>query len=401
MYTFPKAKIATLKSGTKLFGQLAIPDTKLIKGPGSSKKVGELLSKEGIKNPLIITDEGLFNLGLLDDMIKSLKHNNLEYSIYKGIKPDPTFAIVKEAMDVCKENDCDAIIGFGGGSTLDTAKTTAASAANKFVDPVKLKGKFKVRKKPLPFVAIPTTAGTGSEVTLVAVISDPKTHQKTTIIDPKLIATYTILDPELTTGLPGPITASTGEDALTHAIEAYISTYNTKKTDELAKKAIKIISENLEKAYNNPTDINARENMLEASMYAGMAFTRTYVGYVHAFSHNIGGKYAIPHGLANAVLLPHVMEDAKEKSKDRFAKLSDLLELTDKNASIEEKADAFIQYLYDLNKKLDIPEKLEDFKSEGIDEIIDAAFAEAHGTYPVPKYYTKEEARTLLEKVSS
>lgn len=399
MYTLQKVKLAAMKPAFGLVGKKMMPETNLIKGAGSTAKVGELLVNKGIKKPLIVTDEVLFSLGLLDKMIGSLEEAGIEYAMYKGVKPDPTFTIVKEAMDVCKANDCDAVIAFGGGSTLDTSKTVAASAANGFVDPAKLEGMMKVRKKPLPFIAIPTTAGTGSEVTIVAVVSDPVSHRKTTIVDPKLIATDTILDPAITTGLPGHITTTTGLDALTHAVEAYVSGFANSMTDKMALKAIKLITENLEKTYQEPQNIEARENLLVGSMFAGQAFTRTYVGYVHAFSHNIGGKYGVAHGLGNAVLLPYVMEDAKVEAAARFAQLSDFLELTPKTATIEQKADTFVTYLFDLNKKLDIPERLEAFPASGIDAIIDGAFAEAHGTYPVPKYYTREEAKQLLLKV--
>lgn len=399
MYTVQKIKLAVMKPAFGLVGKKLMPETNLIKGAGSTAKVGGLLKNKGLSKVLIVTDEVLLGLGLLEPMIKSIEAEGIEYAIYSGVKPDPTFTIVNEALEVCKTNDCQAVIAFGGGSTLDTTKTVAASAANGFIDPVKLEGMMKVRKKPLPFIAIPTTAGTGSEVTIVAVVSDPETHRKTTIVDPKLIATDTILDPAITTGLPGHITSTTGLDALTHAIEAYVSGFANKATDKMALKAIKLITENLETAYTNPTDIGARENLLVGSMFAGQAFTRTYVGYVHAFSHNIGGKYGVAHGLGNAVLLPYVMDDAKEAAAIRFAELSDFLELTAKSVSISEKAQAFVNYLFELNAKLNIPERLEAFPASGIEAIIDGAFAEAHGTYPVPKYYTREEARTLLNKV--
>ncbi len=399
MYTLQKMKLAAMKPAFGLFGKKMMPETNLIKGEGTTAKVGQLLKSKGIEKPLIVTDEVLLSLGLLDKMLGSLDAEGIEYAMYTGVKPDPTFTIVKEAMAVCKKHNCDAVVAFGGGSTLDTSKTVAASAGNNFIDPIKLEGMMKVRKKPLPFIAIPTTAGTGSEVTIVAVVSDPVSHRKTTIVDPKLIATDTILDPAITIGLPGHITSTTGLDALTHAIEAYVSGFANDMTDKMALKGIKLISENIEKTYNTPTDIEARENLLVGSMYAGQAFTRTYVGYVHAFSHNIGGKYGVPHGLGNAVLLPHVMEDAKGVAKERFAQLSDFLELTEKTNSHEVKADAFVNYLFDLNKKLNIPERLESFPQDGIETIIDGAFAEAHGTYPVPRYYTREEASVLLNKV--
>ncbi len=399
MYTTQKIKLAAMKPVFGLVGKKMMPQTNLHKGSGSIKKVGSIVSKKNIDNVVIITDKVLYDLGLLTPMIESLDNENIKYALYTGVTPDPTFTIVEEALKVCQDNDAKAVIGFGGGSVLDTAKTVAASAGNGYKAPIKFEGMMKVVKKPLPFIAIPTTAGTGSEVTIVAVVSDPVSHRKTTIVDPKLIATDTVLDPEITTGLPGHITSTTGLDALTHAVEAYVSGFANSLTDDYALKAIRLITDNICETYTNPTNIGARENLLEGSMYAGQAFTRTYVGYVHAFSHNIGGKYGVPHGLGNAVLLPHVMQDAKEKVSGRFAELSDFLSLTDKSKTESEKADAFIAYLFDLNKKLDIPERLEKFPESGIDAIIDGAFSEAHGTYPVPRYYTREEARVVLSKV--
>ncbi len=398
MYGMTKSMMKAKKPVFKMVGD-KFPETNLVKGAGKITEVARLLKNRSANKALIVTDAVLFDLGLLNPMIEQIEAEGIEYFMYKDVKPDPTFDIVKAAMKICQDNDCQAVVAFGGGSVLDTAKTVAATAANGFVDPTKLEGMMKVRKQPLPFIAIPTTAGTGSEVTTVAVVSDPVSHRKTTIIDPKLIATDTILDPTITTGLPPYITSSTGIDALTHAVEAFVSGFANDKTDDWALNAIKLLDENLFVAYNEPTNIEARENLLYGSTLAGHAFTRAFVGYVHAFAHNIGGKYGVPHGLANAVLLPHVMEDARPEASDRFAIISDLLNLVDKSSSVDEKTDAFIKYLFDLNKKLGIPERLEVYPEDGIDAIIEGAFKEAHGIYPVPHYYSKEEAKTLLLKV--
>lgn len=399
MYTVKKIKLAFMKPIFTMIGKKKITNTNLIKGVGSISKVGKLIYEKKIKRVLVVTDEVLYNLGLLTPMLESLDAQKIDYCLYTGVKPDPTFTIVDEAIEICKKNNCQAVIGFGGGSTLDTAKAVAASAGNQYINPRKLAGTMKLKKDPIPVIAIPTTAGTGSEVTIVAVVSDPVSHQKMMIIDPKMPATDAVLDPAITTSLPGHITTTTGLDALTHAVEAYVSGFANKETDKMALKAIKLITENLELVYKQPSNLKGRENLLLGSMFAGQAFTRTYVGYVHAFSHNIGGKYGVSHGLGNAVLLPYVMEDAKVEVSQRFSELSDFLGLTDKQAPIDKKAQAFITYLFELNTKLDIPERLEAFPKEGIETIIDGAFAEAHGTYPVPKYYTREEAKRLLLKV--
>ncbi len=399
MYTFSKLKVGTLKPVFGFLGRFGLPKAKLHIGPDTANQIGKLLKLEKSKSVLIVTDEVLFSLGLLDGMLDSIKAEGIKVSIFKGVKPDPTYAIVEAGMAVCKENACDSVVAFGGGSTLDAAKAIASAAANKYKNPRKLEGLMKVRKKPLTFISVPTTAGTGSEVTIVAVVSDDVTHQKGTIVSPKIISKHAVLDPKLTTGLPSHITTTTGLDALTHAVEAYVSGYANGLTNKYALKAIRLLNDNLEKAMKNPGDLQAREDLLVGSLYAGMAFTRTYVGYVHAFSHNIGGKYGVPHGLGNAVLLPHVMEVSKRKSLKRFAKLSDFLDLAPNTSTKSEKADAFIKYLFDLNKKLEIPETLKDFPEDGIDNIITLAFKEAHGTYPVPKYLSRQEAKELLLKV--
>lgn len=399
MYTTKKIKLAFVKPVFTMIGKKKISETNLISGVGSISKIGNLISEKKVERALIITDEVLYNLGLLSPMIDSLDEKKISYCLYTGVKPDPTFTIVEEAIEICKKNNCQAVIGFGGGSTLDTAKTVAASAGNHYINPRKLVGTMKLRKHPIPVIAIPTTAGTGSEVTIAAIVSDPISHQKMMIIDPKLPATNAILDPAITTSLPGHITTTTGLDALTHAVEAYISGFANRETDKMALKAIKLITENLELVYKQPDNLKGRENLLLGSMYAGQAFTRTYVGYVHAFSHNIGGQFGVSHGLGNAVLLPLVMNDAKQVVEDRFAQLSDFLELTDKTLDSKQKAQSFIDYLFNLNKQLDIPKRLEAFPESGINAVIDGAFKEAHGTYPVPKYYTHEEAYNLLLKV--
>ncbi len=396
MYLMAKTQIAAAKP---IFAAVQKPTPVCYIGAGKVKEVGKILKSENINRVLIMTDAVLLSLGLLDTMIEKIKEEGIEIVTFSDVKPDPTFGIVEEALAVCLKEKCEAVVAFGGGSVLDSSKAVAAAATNGG-QPRKLEGLLKVKKEILPFIAIPTTAGTGSEVTLAAVISDDKTHKKTTMVSPKLVPKVAILDPEVTTGLPPHITSSTTMDALTHALEAYTNTYATDEVDRYALKAIKLICDNVEKAYNTPTDLEAREALLVGSFYAGMAFTRTYVGYVHAFSHNIGGKYGVPHGLGNAVILPHVMESFKDVSKERFANISDLLELADKKASADYKADKFVSYLFELNKKLNLPEKLDKFPKSGVEEILKAGFAECHGTYPVPRYYTEDEGRAILNKIS-
>ncbi len=395
MYSVSKAKISATKP---VFGLIPKPTPLTYIGAGKVKEVGKILASEKITKALVMTDTVLYDLGILNGMLDSMKNCGIEVVVFKDVKPDPTFSITEEALAVCKENKCQAVVAFGGGSVLDAAKAVACAASNN-CSPRNLEGMLKVKNDPITFIAVPTTAGTGSEVTLVAVISDDVTHKKANIISPKVVPKVAILDPELTVGLAPHITSSTTLDALTHALEAYTNTYADTETDRYALKAINLICSNIEKAYNTPNDLEAREALLVGSFYAGMAFTRTYVGYVHAFSHSIGGKFGVPHGLSNAVILPHVMESYKDVCQDRFARLYDFLDLTIPASTNEEKATAFIQYLFDLNKKLNIPEKLEDFPASGVLKVLEEGFAECHGTYPVPRYLTKLEGLELLSKV--
>ena len=253
---------------------------------------------------MIVTDKGLTGLNLLDGLYEGLKADGIDYVVYDKTQPNPSIDNIEEVRKLYLDNGCQGFIAFGGGSPMDCAKGAAARVVcpNKTVQ--KMRGQLKIRKKLPPFFAVPTTAGTGSETTLAAVVTDTKTHEKYALNDPVLRPKYAVLDPELTVGLPPHITSTTGMDALTHAVEAYIGHSNTKDTSEKAEVATKLIFENLEEAYKNGKDLHAREQMLLASHYAGIAFTRAYVGNVHAIAHNLGGFYGVPHGLANAIILP-------------------------------------------------------------------------------------------------
>ncbi len=388
-----KLKTSVMKP---IFGLVPIPTPITYIGEGKIKEVSQILSAKGTKKVLVVTDEFLLGIGLLDSMLEGIKAAGVEVAIYSGVKPDPTFAIVEEALEMSK--GCDAVVAVGGGSVIDAAKVVAASASNN-VAPKKLEGLLKVKKATLDFICVPTTAGTGSEATIVAVISDTETHKKTTIVDPKLVPGVAILDPALTLGLPIPTTVFTTMDALTHAVESYVSGFASEQTKGYAELAIKMIYENIDVVYNNPQDVKARENLLVASLYAGMAFTQTYVGYVHAFAHNIGGKYGIAHGLANAVLLPHIMEFSKSECEERFARISDVIGLSAAGDDTHTKSEKFLKSLRDMNERLEVPTRLEGFDPSGIEEMISAAFKEAHGTYPVPKFLNKSEAREIMNKI--
>ena len=295
------------------------------------------------------------------------------------------------------ENGCEGVIAFGGGSSMDCAKVAAARVVRPGKSIPQMRGLLKVSKKLPPFFAVPTTAGTGSETTLAAVVSNPKTHEKYAINDPVLRPKYAVLDPELTVGLPPHITSTTGMDALTHAVEAYIGKSNTKSTRDYAEKATQMIFENLETAYNDGKNIEARNNMLLASFYAGMAFTRAYVGYVHAIAHNLGGMYGVPHGLANAIILPVVLEAYGSSAYKPLAKLADLVGIV--GASEADKAEKFIEEIRQMNKRMNIPTGFTQIQEKDIDTIVSRAIKEAHPLYPTPAIFTREKLTDIVRSL--
>ncbi|PSW22322.1 dehydrogenase [Photobacterium sanctipauli] len=357
-------------------------------GSDTLLKAGELMAAAGATKVLIVTDAIIGSMPMTETLCASLSQSKIDYFIYDEVKPNPTIAAVAIGADLFHQHSCDAIIAIGGGSPIDCAKAIGAKIVTN--RPVrKLAGKLKVRKKLPLFMAIPTTAGTGSEATVAAVISDPSAKQKFAIVDPNLIPDYALIDPSLMTGLPPHITAATGMDALTHAIEAYIGTYQNPLTNKFAVQAIEAIFAYLPTAYQNGENIEARERMAMASYEAGCAFTRAYVGYVHAFAHQLGGMYHIPHGLANAVLLPRVLELLYPSSKKRFAQLARIVGLED--------GQQFIDAVDELNQQLNIPKAFPELIVSDIPLLTQRALAEAHGTYPVPSYINQQQGEELLK----
>ena len=381
---------------------LGIKEPKVISKEGAIKEAAKLIKEKNLSKPLVVTDKGIHQIGLLSPLFHSLKDNKLEYAYFYDVVANPTIKNVNDGLKVFKENKCDSIIVVGGGSAMDCAKMIGALSVKKHSSVEKLKGILKVRKA-LPFlIAVPSTAGTGSETTLAAVIVNEETHHKYAINDPHLIPKYALLDPSLLVGLPPKITSTTGMDALTHAVEAYIGRSNTRKTKKCALEAIKLIHENLFESYKNGHNLVFRENMQKASYLAGVAFTRAYVGYVHAIAHSLGGKYNVPHGLANAIILPYVLEEFGKKAHKKLAELSDILSLSEKSSSKEEKARAFIAWIKELNRSMEIPENFDIiFNEKDVDEMIKNALKEANPLYPVPKEFFREDFiriyRTILK----
>ena len=371
----------------------------LFEGQGAVLKLVPFIKARKLNRILIVTDKGLMNLHLLDPLFEELKNQEIEYFVYDGVQPNPTIPNIEECKDIYLNNNCEGIIAFGGGSPMDCAKAAAARVVRPNKSVRKMRGYLKVGKKLPPFFAVPTTAGTGSETTLAAVVTDPVTHEKNAIADPCLRPRYAVLDPELTLGLPPHITSTTGMDALTHAVEAYIGKSNVKSTIKYAEAATKIIHDNLEKAYSNGKDIEARKNMLLASFYAGSAFTRAFVGYVHAIAHNLGGMYGTPHGLANAVILPYVLEWYGKSVYTKLAKLADIIGITKDDMSDEEKCKAFINEIRRMNKAMNIPEKFDFIKEEDIPTLVKRALKEGNPGYPVPKIMNKKDCEQVIRQL--
>lgn len=350
-----------------------------------------------INRVMLVTDSGL--RAITAKLEELLPEKGIICFVYDGTEANPKVSNVEEALKIYKEQKCQGLIAFGGGSSMDLAKALGARVVYPKKTLNQMKGILKIHKS-LPFLAaIPTTAGTGSEVTLASVITDDKTHYKYAINSFPLIPKVAVLDAKVTFTLPKSLTASTGMDALTHAVEAYIGGSTTSQTRRWAKDAVTLIFQNILTAYNEPENAKARENMLIASNYAGSAFSQSYVGYVHAVAHSLGGAYNIPHGLANSVLLPIVLKEYGKAAWKKLSQLSVLVGLADKKESIESAANKFIDAIKDLNKKLGIPETLKGIKEEDIPELSRRADKEANPLYPVPVLWNAKELEKFYYKV--
>lgn len=370
----------------------------LFQGPGSSLVLCEHIAKTGVKNLLVVTDAMLVKIGLLNTMQEKLKALGITVTVYDGVLPNPTIEQIETGLELLKSKGCTAILAIGGGSSIDAAKVIAARAKNPYKI-ANMAGLLRVLFKPLPLYAVPTTAGTGSEVTIAAVVSDPATTRKFAIMAPCLVPLAAALDGALMTGLPAPITAATGMDALTHAVEAYISRNQTQQTDIEALDATKLIMENLTEAVKNGSNVTARQNMALASFKAGVAFTTAGVGYVHAIAHNFGAYYHVPHGLANAIVLPRVLDFSKPNCTARLAKLAEVSGLKKGGESEAQLADAFIAKVRAMNADYGIPTQVEKLKDSDIAAITDKALSEAHTFYAVPRYMDVLECQAFIRQM--
>lgn len=364
--------------------------------PRHMKQIEEtvfLLRKKRIKRVLIVTDSVIRGLGLTKRLEELLGKIGIVYTVYDGTVPNPTIDNVEEARELYVGNRCQAVVAVGGGSVMDCAKVCAARIVKPNQPVHKMKGLLKIHKRLPLLIAVPTTAGTGSETTLAAVITDSQKHHKYPINDFSLIPHYAVLDYRLTLGLPKMITATTGMDALTHAVEAYIGRSTTANTRRRAECAVKLIRKYLKRAYDDGNDRMARSSMLRAAYYAGIAFTQSYVGYVHAIAHSLGGQYGTPHGLANAVILPVMLREYGGSCEKKLAALAVNSGVVEDAGDMSEHdiAEQFIGWVQHMNDYMGIPRTIDGINYEDIDIMAEHADAEANPLYPVPRLMSKKE----------
>lgn len=379
---------------------LRIEEPERVKDDRGIYALPSYLKKKGFINPLIVTGKYYAGHPIIKKLEEEFAKEKMGVAFYYGVIPNPTFDEVYAGKMVAKENNCDSVVGIGGGSTLDVAKLIGALLANPKGRLDKMKGLLKVHKSHKMVVAVPTTCGSGSSASYSAVIINPKTREKFAVNDPKLAFKAVIMDDSLLLTLSQKTIAETGMDALTHAIESYIGHAKRKRSKHCAISATRLIAENIALFYNDSNNEKARKNMLEASYLAGYAFSRSYVGYVHALSHALSGKYDLPHGYTNAVLLPYVLKEYGSSVYTALARLSDAIQLTPYSRGEEEKAKAFIAYIEELNKKMGIPT---DFKGiieeKDIPELALTAAKEANPLYPVPVEMDEDELAAIYRKV--
>lgn len=363
-------------------------------GRGSTAQLCQHMARQGHRRVLIVSDKPLVELGIVKRASDELAAQGVVVTLYDGILPDPTFAMVDEGLALLAKHNCDAILAIGGGSSIDCAKTISAAAGNGG-DGRKLVGYFKVKQAAVPLFALPTTSGTGSEATIAAVVSDPDTHEKFFIADPKMLPKAVALDAELLLGMPPAITAATGMDALTHAVETYISLWGTPTSKGHSYAAVKMIFDYLPTAYREGSNAQAREQMALAAYYAGMAINDAGVGNVHAIAHQLGRYYGTPHGLANALVMPSVLRFMVGSATQPLAELARLVGVADAGAADRAAAEAFVEAIAKLNADLDIPETLDTLKEADIPAIAKAAVKEGAG-YPVPLLMNRKECQEIL-----
>lgn len=365
---------------------------------GSCSALKKVFEKEKVKSALVVTDRGIVSNGLLAPLEKALRESGVGFAVYSDTRPNPTTENVEAAVEAYRGNACDCLIAVGGGSSMDCAKAVGARVAYPKKTVGQMKGVLRILRRLPPLIAVPTTAGTGSETTLAAIITDDATRHKYALMSFPLIPRYAVLDASLTYSLPPHLTATTGMDALTHAVEAYVGRSTTEETRRLALEATKLVFGNIELACGNGRNHEARENMLHAAYKAGVAFSKSYVGYVHAVAHSLGGRYGTPHGLANAVVLPYVLEAYGESVHEKLHALGVAAGVCGGNDSFKVGAEKFIAAVKALNKRIGIPDKLAGIRREDVPAMAKLAAKEANPLYPVPKLMTRDELEKFYEQ---
>jgi len=365
-------------------------------GAGSRKVIAEEVAKRGYKKALIVTDKDLIKFGVADQVIAVLKDANIPYEIFDEVKPNPTVKNVKAGIAAFQAAGADFMIAIGGGSSMDTSKAIGIIINNpEFSDVVSLEGVANTKKKSVPVIALPTTA----EVTINYVITDEENVKKMVCVDPNDIPTLAIIDPELMLSMPRGLTASTGMDALTHAIEGLITLGAWEMSDMFETKAIEMIAKWLPKAVENPSDIEARDGMATAQYIAGMAFSNVGLGLVHGMAHPLGAYYDIPHGVANALLLPFVMEYNKEAAKAKYRTIAEAMGVDTSSMSDDEAADAAVKAVKDLAIRVRIPQHLSEIgvPESGLPTLAQAAFNDVC-TPGNPRQTNVEEILAIYKK---
>ena len=359
------------------------PSTTFI-GPGAIKDMGQALQSRNFKKALIVTDQVLNEIGIVDKIAAVLAENSIEYVVYDQVQPNPTTKNVNDGLEVLKENDCDFILSLGGGSPQDAAKGIGILATNGG-DIKDYEGVDQSDNKSLPIVAVNTTAGTASEVTINYVITNEDTHIKMVMVDKNSLAEIAVSDPELMTAKPADLTAATGMDVLTHAVEAYVSEGAFRLSDKLALESIELVGEALRDAVENGDDLEARSKMAYASYIAGMSFNNAGLGYVHSMAHQLGGMYDLPHGVCNAVLLPHVEEYNSKNTGDKLRNVAQALGKDVEGLTTEEANQAVIKAIKELSSDIGIPAGLKELgvKEEDLEEMAKNALNDVcKGTNP-------------------
>ncbi len=390
-----KAQLVAIKVVTRI---VPAPRPLVFVGYDSAMQLCSTINQLGVKRVLIVTDKVLEGLGVIQPLASKFREYGIEPLIFSGVTPDPTARVIESGIQMLQAERCDGVLAVGGGSSIDAAKVIALAATNS-KSPQQLIGIMKARKPSLPLFVVPTTAGTGSEVTIGAVISDNDTHQKSLVIDPKVIPLAAALDAKMMQGMPSTVTADTGLDALTHALEAWMSDFATEESDYYAGAAVRLVFQSLRAAWSDGKNIESREAMALAAHYAGLSLNLAGIGYVHAIAHQLGAHYGVPHGRANAIVLPYVLDFNRQVSESRMAKLARLTGICNPIDKDEIAANALVNQVKSLIGDLHVDNRVSGIKKEHFSNIATAALEEAHGTYAVPRYMSRSDVEIILRDI--